>query len=262
MAACGSIAPDRVHGATGGAPGLRNVGREFFGAGKRQAWNVDMKQARGLRNNNPGNIRHSQDRWQGASAIQRDAAFVTFDDVAFGIRALARVLLSYQDRHGLTTVRGIIGRWAPPSENDTDAYIRMVTARMGVGPDDELNLHSHADLDPLVRAIIWHENGSQPYEQDVIDRALLLAGVPRPAKPLAATKTVVGTGSTGAGIGLDQVADPVSNSIAPMLTDAGNQLQVASELSTWIKAIAGLLIVGGIALTIYGRVSVRRRTGE
>jgi hypothetical protein len=238
------------------------VGREFFGAGKRQAWNVDMKQARGLRNNNPGNIRHSSARWQGASSIQRDAAFVTFDEPAWGIRALARVLLRYQDRHGLTTVRGIIGRWAPPSENDTEAYIRMVTARMGVGPNDDLNLHNHADLDPLVRAIIWHENGSQPYPQDVIDRALLLAGVPRPAKPLAATKTVVGTGSTGAGIGLDQVADPVSNSIAPMLTDAGNQLQFAAELSTWIKAIAGLLIVGGIALTIYGRVSVRRRTGE
>ena len=221
-----------------------------------------MKQARGLRNNNPGNIRHSSDRWQGASAVQRDAAFVTFDDPVWGIRALARVLLSYQDRHGLTTVRGIISRWAPPSENDTESYINMVTARMSVGPDDELNLHSHADLDPLVRAIIWHENGSQPYEQDVIDRALLLAGVPRPAKPLAATKTVVGTGSTGAGIGIEQVADPVSNSIAPMLTDAGNQLALASELSAWIKGVAGLLIVGGIALTIYGRVSVRRRTGE
>lgn len=221
-----------------------------------------MKQARGIRNNNPGNIRHSADRWQGASSVQRDASFVSFVSPEWGIRALARVLLSYQDRHRLTTVRGIISRWAPESENDTESYIGMVTARMSVGPSDELDLHTYSDLEPLVRAIIWHECGSQPYSQDVIDKALLLAGVPRPAKPITATKTVVGTGSTGAGIGLEQLADPVSNSIAPMLTDAGNQLAVASELSAWIKGIAGLLIVGGIALTIYGRISVRRRTGE
>lgn len=218
--------------------------------------------ARGIRNNNPGNIRHSADRWQGAAQVQRDTEFVQFSAPEWGIRALARVLIAYQDKYSKRTIAQIIARWAPSTENDTAAYVAAVERDTGFDRDERLDMHARAYLGPLVRAIIRHECGSQPYDDATISKALTLAGVPADPRPLAATKTVVGTGSTGAGIGLEQVADPLSNSIAPMLTDAGNQLAVASELSAWIKGIAGLLIVGGIALTIYGRVSVRRRTGE
>ena len=54
----------------------------------------------------------------------------------------------------------------------------------------------------------------------------------------------------------------MANGVAPMLTDAGNQLTLASEMSVWIKGIAAVLIIGGIMLTIYGRYSVRQKTGE
>ena len=83
--------------------------------------------ARGIRNRNPGNI-----RWvdgitstylgcvgsDAAPGAQKDTGFCIFDTDAHGIQALAHLLLIYQDRHGLNTVRGVINRWAPPSVQD------------------------------------------------------------------------------------------------------------------------------------------------
>lgn len=90
---------------------------------------------RGIRNFNPGNIRHVKGtRWQGMSANQNDPAFVQFTGAQWGIRALARTLITYQDKHQLRTIRQIIGRWAPPNENNTESYIRQVATRVGVSP--------------------------------------------------------------------------------------------------------------------------------
>lgn len=122
---------------------------------------VYMK-ARGLRNNNPGNIRKGID-WQGMSAEQPDPAFVTFDDPVYGIRAMNRILRTYEKVHGLDTVRGIISRWAPPTENDTDSYVRSVADRLGVDPDEPIDVQAYADQ--LTAAIIKHENGINPYSQ-------------------------------------------------------------------------------------------------
>ena len=57
----------------------------------------------------------------------------------------------------------MIGRWAPPNENDTGAYVRAVAASVGVGADEEIDVHEFAILRPLTLAIIRHENGQQPY---------------------------------------------------------------------------------------------------
>ena len=85
---------------------------------------------RGQRNNNPLNIRHSADRWQGACKEQKDKSFVQFETMAYGYRAAWRILETYWKRmhaQGVAfNVRNIIGRWAPPTENDTQAYIRTV----------------------------------------------------------------------------------------------------------------------------------------
>jgi len=88
-----------------------------------------MSAPRGIRNHNPGNIRRSADPWQGLAKDQNDDAFFQFAEPKWGIRALARVLISYQDRHGLRTVRGIVSRWAPPVENKTSSYIDHVARR-------------------------------------------------------------------------------------------------------------------------------------
>ena len=132
--------------------------------------------ARGIRNNNPGNIRHGS-RWQGMASQQTDAAFVQFTTPEYGIRALAKVLLTYQTKYGLNTIRGIITRWAPPTENNTAAYIDSVSRYVGASPDAPLDLHRASVMRPLVEAIIRHENGVQPYTVAQINSGLRLAGV-------------------------------------------------------------------------------------
>ena len=133
------------------------------------------KLTRGERNNNPGNIRHG-DNWFGLSDTQPDSAFCTFDKVELGIRALAKILLTYRTK-GIDTVKEIVQRWAPPNENDTGAYIASVSKRVGVYPEDVIDVRKYADMYPLVDAIIRHENGRNVYPKAVIDQGLALAGV-------------------------------------------------------------------------------------
>lgn len=88
------------------------------------------KLSRGLRNNNPLNIRHSASRWQGARVEQTDKAFVQFTSMTMGYRAAWRILETYfnhfEVQHKPFTPRNIIYRWAPPNENDSEAYLRSV----------------------------------------------------------------------------------------------------------------------------------------
>ncbi|UTM58287.1 structural protein [Photobacterium sp. CCB-ST2H9] len=125
---------------------------------------------RGIRNNNPGNIEDNGTAWQGR--VGSDGRFVIFDSPQNGIRALARTLKTYRNRHGLTTVRGIINRWAPPVENDTTAYVNHVAGALGVSPDMSL---SEAETMALVPLIIRHENGMQPYSDRVLKAGIQAA---------------------------------------------------------------------------------------
>lgn len=133
-------------------------------------------QPRGIRNNNPGNIRHG-DKWQGMREEQTDPAFVQFNEPEDGIRALCKVLLAYQSKHGLRTIAQIIARWAPPSENDTAAYIAAVAGAVRIGPDQPVVLTNRAVMLPLVRAIIAHENGMSPYSAEQMNVGLSRAGI-------------------------------------------------------------------------------------
>ena len=116
---------------------------------------------RGLRNNNPLNIRHSADRWQGARITQTDKSFVQFESMAYGYRAGWKVLDTYWKRFAEErlpyNVRNIIARWAPPSENDTEAYIRSVTLLAGLGGNENiprpLRFYNFGHLDITARLI-------------------------------------------------------------------------------------------------------------
>jgi hypothetical protein len=125
---------------------------------------------RGIRNNNPGNIERTGDKWRGMAPEQTDPRFVVFTDPVFGLRAMARVLRNYQ-RAGFTTVRQMIHRWAPPAENATDAYVDAVAAAIGKRPDDDV---TDADFPALMAAIVKHENGMQPYPPELFAQALQL----------------------------------------------------------------------------------------
>ncbi len=126
---------------------------------------------RGIRNNNPGNIRHG-DNWRGIAEDQTDRSFITFDSPEYGIRAMGKLLANYERLYGINTVAGLIDRWAPPIENNTQAYINSVAQALGVSPNQPINVKE--SLGGLVPAIIKHENGMQPYSEDIINNGLAL----------------------------------------------------------------------------------------
>jgi hypothetical protein len=128
---------------------------------------------RGLRNNNPGNIRKVPGTvWQGQTPEQTDDAFVQFMSAEYGIRALTRVLNNYAAR-GLNTVADIINTYAPPSENDSSAYVNAVAQQLNVAPDATIDVTAY--LPSLIAAIVHHENGVQPYAFATIERGIALA---------------------------------------------------------------------------------------
>jgi len=129
---------------------------------------------RGIRNNNPGNIRKSAIAWQGGTDGD-DPEFVTFSAPVYGIRAIAKVLLGYAGRYHLLTPKGIISRWAPPCENATAAYADDVAHRLGVGPDQPVAVDHPEVLKILVAAIIRHECGRQPYADDLLGEGVAMA---------------------------------------------------------------------------------------
>lgn len=103
---------------------------------------------RGIRNNNPLNIRLVPDnRWQGRvpPRLNSDGAFEQFEDPIMGLRAAAVLLIAHYDRRRLDTIRKLVQVWAPPGENDTEAYARFVARASGIGIDEPLDLHDHSD---------------------------------------------------------------------------------------------------------------------
>ncbi|OZY31072.1 structural protein [Pseudomonas lundensis] len=135
-----------------------------------------MSTPRGIRNNNPGNIDYNPaNAWQGQ--LKPDPAiekrFARFDTPENGIRALGKLLRTYQRKHGLKTVKAIISRWAPSLENDTTAYVRSVESKIpGVKSGADVDVSSPLVMRAFVVAIIEHENANYQYVASVIDEGV------------------------------------------------------------------------------------------
>lgn len=208
---------------------------------------------RGIRNNNAGNIDyHASNPWVGQIGIETDVPkprFAVFKAPEYGIRAIAVLLKTYQNKHGCNTVAKIIGRYAPTRENNTSSYVAAVARSVGVAPHDVIDVHQYAVMKPLVKAIITHENGSNPYSDALIDKALRLAKIDTP-KPLTQSKRVVG--------GTMAIAGGSTGAVVQVLMETLPQVQGAitpiSEHLEWAKyACLALTIVGG-ALAVYSKV--------
>lgn len=160
-----------------------------------------MNVPRGIRNNNPGNIRLSSDAWQGLAADQKDDEFFTFSEPKWGIRAMVRILQVYSEVHKKRTLSEIISRWAPPGENETGSYIKGLQTLTGLPADEPLNIADYQTVLLLVRGIVRWENGKPEgddwYEQTVYERGLRLAGL-TPGKPLNQSRVIKGTATAGA----------------------------------------------------------------
>lgn len=125
-----------------------------------------LEEPRGFRNNNPGNIRHGDD-WVGLSDEQSDTAFCSFKVVDYGIRAIFKLLHTYRTKYNLNTIEDIINRWAPMIENDTESYIDSVSYRTKIRGNEIL---SDDDIVNIVEAIIYHENGVNPFSLRFIEK--------------------------------------------------------------------------------------------
>ncbi|MDE5691381.1 MAG: structural protein P5 [Alistipes sp.] len=123
--------------------------------------------SRGLKNCNPGNIRRSAGTYKGEVRPSRDPAFKQFETMAWGYRAIFVLLDIYRTRHGLRTIAEMIGRWAPPTENRTQTYIRTVAQRTGIAADRPLDTRDRATMIPIAAAISLVENGTAAEMQEV-----------------------------------------------------------------------------------------------
>lgn len=102
-----------------------------------------MSLPRGIRNNNPLNIRRGKDQWKGLRAQQQDAQFCQFETLEYGWRAAFCLLTrTYYHQYRLWTIRQIVSRWAPPNENNTRSYIDNVCRLTGIGADEPLGIPS------------------------------------------------------------------------------------------------------------------------
>ncbi|MDB1122841.1 structural protein [Vibrio algarum] len=113
---------------------------------------------RGIRNNNPLNIKEGNN-WQGESDTNIDPVFEEFEHPKYGFRAGAKLLRNYEKLYGLNSVRGIISKFAPSSENHTENYITFVAKELGVNSENTLNLWDDDLLARMLHAMSIMENG-------------------------------------------------------------------------------------------------------
>lgn len=139
---------------------------------------------RSVRNNNPGNINAGQP-WQGLMPKDRmtreqanEDRFAVFSMPEWGFRAMAVVLRNYARMYGVSSVRDVIRRWAPPFENNTDTYTKIVAKALGVTPDAKINLLDRSTMFVVCKAIATHETGAWGgcWTDAQLDAGLSLAG--------------------------------------------------------------------------------------
>lgn len=185
------------------------------------------KNTPGFRNHNPGNLKAAP------NSTGKRGKFSTFASDDDGLSAMARQLMLYGDR-GNNTPGGIIHTYAPSSENNTRAYIDDVTSRTRYGADQRLDLHNPEVLKTLMASMIQHEQGSQPYTEEQLKKAIQSAimddqwsGMRNPERLTQQRRDIIsGAGGGGRSSSILSPADGDSNvnviteNITRSLTDA------------------------------------------
>ena len=134
----------------------------------------DKRGSRGLRNDNPLNIRHGKSQWVGMREKQTDKSFVQFTARVYGYRAAFVLLRNYIGK-GKDTIGKIIAKWAPSRDgNDTQAYIRHVSRSTGIGAGQALSFEDKDALVEIVRSMAHMESGIIE-DRAVISRAYEMA---------------------------------------------------------------------------------------
>lgn len=126
-----------------------------------------MSVPRGIRNNNPGNIRNSSTVWVGEVVPSKDKDFKQFKSAAYGYRAVIKLLQNYRKLHGCKTISDFVNRWAPPSENNTSGYITRVCREMQVPNIYVPDVEDKTTMCNFAAAISLVENGVAAVMRDV-----------------------------------------------------------------------------------------------
>lgn len=117
------------------------------------------KLPRGLRNCNPGNIRHNGVSYEGEITPSKDKAFKQFKAMEYGYRAMFVVLHTYARKYSINTIATMIARYAPAIENHTQKYIDAVSEWSGVPATSHLTTTNAEVMIPIVAAMSKVENG-------------------------------------------------------------------------------------------------------
>jgi len=205
---------------------------------------------RGIRNKNPGNIERTATRWQGMSDDQtNDERFVQFDHAKWGIRAIARILITYQDKRRakdgspIDSIQDIINRWAPPHENPTDKYAHHIAVVLNKGLTSYIDVYEYDTMFNLVKSIIHFENGVQPYDDATINQGLRLAGIDVPVKPLSKSRTIKAASTASATTSLTLLLEGAGSMIEPLVP----YVDVAQYVLLGITMIS-------IGITVWARI--------
>lgn len=128
---------------------------------------------RGIRNNNPLNIRIGN-TWLGERNNPIDPAFEEFVSLEYGLRAAFCILRRYIRRYHKNTVPDIVSTWAPASENNTQRYIDIVCQRSGISPTQQIRFEDETTMCMLVEAMAFVECG-QPIDGKKIELGYKMA---------------------------------------------------------------------------------------
>lgn len=115
--------------------------------------------SRGIRNCNPLNIRIGN-KWKGEVPNPTDKDFEQFSCMHYGLRAGFILLRRYIERYHLDTIKEIISRWAPATENATSEYVCRVSERVGISALEKISFNDRKTMVALVDAMILCECGT------------------------------------------------------------------------------------------------------
>lgn len=135
-------------------------------AGDHAAQHITMTQStpkaravpRGIRNNNPLNIRIGN-VWLGEVRNPTDPNFEQFVSMEYGLRAAFVLLRRYINHYQRKTITEIISAWAPSAENQTEKYIDHVLKLMKLESDVMVKFEDQTTMIKLVDAMAYHECG-------------------------------------------------------------------------------------------------------
>jgi hypothetical protein len=158
----------------GSAPAFNNVSNELNIGGANA-------HTRAFRNNNFGNLEYAG---QAGAELEKANAkgerrFAKFGSPEEGFRALANQLSSYAEGTSkaigyqkVDTVRGIISKYAPSGENDTEGYIAQLSKSLGVRESDRLDLRNADVMTKVMRQIATIEGGAPQVSDQFIKTAI------------------------------------------------------------------------------------------